>query len=461
MTANSIQKDFKPRAQNVRRPASRLCKQALVVTGGAALCAVVLAIVSGSVGATHVPPAVYSDPRSVEPELRALQLPRLSDSVDTAIAEEADAVDSGTSHSVKIKSGDTLAAIFKRLGLSAATVHAVVNSSSEAATLADIRPGQSLRVRLDKDGKPVEIEHQFDRISGLRLRRDAAGAYVAEPYQQEVDVRVAYAHGTIEESLFLAGQRAGLSNALIMEMADIFGWDVDFVLDIRSGDEFTVVYEEFYLDGEKLRDGAIIAAEFVNRGRRVRAIRHLDTDGIAAYYTPDGLSMRKAFLRSPVKFARISSHFNLRRKHPILHKIRAHKGVDYAAASGTPIMASGDGKVVHAGRKGGYGTTVIIQHGQKYTTLYAHLRRLGKGIRRGSRVRQGQVIGYVGKSGLATGPHLHYEFRVNGVHKNPLTVKLPQAKPIAAEYRAEFETLAASRVQELGNYGRLVAALDR
>jgi len=234
-----------------------------------------------------------------------------------------------------------------------------------------------------------------------------------------------------------------------MQLADIFAWDVDFALDIRSGDSFLVIYEERYLNGEKLDDGDVLAAEFSNQGHRYQALRFVDDDGNRAYLTPDGHSLRKAFLRTPVNFSRISSHFSLGRKHPILHKLRAHKGVDYAAPTGTPVTASGDGKVAFVGTKGGYGKTVVLQHGQGYSTLYAHLSRFTKGLRAGSRVHQGEVIGFVGSSGLATGPHLHYEFQVNGTHMNPLTVRLPQAAPIEQRYRAAFSQLAGERLAQL------------
>ena len=224
------------------------------------------------------------------------------------------------------------------------------------------------------------------------------------------DVSVATAAGVIDSSLFEAGQRVGLSDNLIMQMAEIFGWDVDFALDIRAGDRFALVFEEQFKDGEKIGEGPIIAAEFINLGRRIRAVRYVDPEGKTDYFSPDGRSMRKAFLRTPVNFARISSRFSFSRRHPILHKMRAHRGVDYAAPRGTAVKASGDGRVIFASRKGGYGRTIIIRHGSAYTTLYAHLARFSKGVRPGKRVEQGQVIGYVGSTGLATGPHLHYEY---------------------------------------------------
>ncbi len=275
-----------------------------------------------------------------------------------------------------------------------------------------------------------------------------------------METRLAYASGTIDSSLFAAGQKAGLSDTVVMQLAAIFGWDVDFALDIRHGDSFTVLYEQQYLDGEKLADGNIIAAEFINQGTAYNAIRFTDPSGNGGYYTPAGLSMRKAFLRSPVDFYRISSRFQRERLNPVLHIRRPHLGVDYAAPTGTPIKAAGDGKIIFRGRKGGYGNVIIIQHTGVYRTLYGHMSRFRGGLSVGSHVRQGQVIGYVGMTGLATGPHLHYEFLVNGTHRNPLTVKLPNASPIAAKYRAAFEAQAKTLMARLDTVKRTTLALN-
>jgi len=351
-----------------------------------------------------------------------------------------------------VKSGDSLALIFARQGLSPQQLDRLMRADKKLAALKRLMPGQQLRFQIsdDEQGKQLQqLEYRIDALNTLHVSRQADDGFAVRKETRELQARVTNASGVIESSLFLAGQAAGLSDNLIMELAGIFGWDVDFALDIRSGDRFTVVYEELFLDGEKQRDGNIIAAEFTNRGKTFRALRYTDAKGRADYYSPDGRSMRKAFLRTPVDFTRISSRFG-KRYHPTLKKRKNHHGVDYAAPRGTPIKASGDGKLLFVGRKGGYGKTVIIQHGGKYSTLYAHMSRIKPGMRRGKRVRQGQTIGYVGSTGRSTGPHLHYEFRVNGVHRNPLTVRLPDAAPIRAEYRADF--LAKSR--------GLVAMLD-
>ncbi len=225
---------------------------------------------------------------------------------------------------------------------------------------------------------------------------------------------------------------------LALDMANIFGYDIDFAQDLRKGDTFEILYEEKTLNGQAVGTGNILTARFTNRGKVYTAVRYTDKNGNTSYYSADGSSLRKAFIRTPVDFARISSRFSNGRKHPILNKIRAHKGVDYAAPRGTPIKAAGDGRVVLAGRKGGYGNTVIIKHGQRYQTLYAHMNGFAKGIRSGTNVKQGQIIGYIGTTGLSTGPHLHYEFQVNGVHVDPLSQKLPISDPIHPSEKQRF-----------------------
>ncbi|MCU7811532.1 MAG: peptidoglycan DD-metalloendopeptidase family protein [Candidatus Thiodiazotropha sp. (ex Notomyrtea botanica)] len=338
----------------------------------------------------------------------------------------------------EIKSGESLSSIFKKHGLSANLLHRIVHSSDTAKQLTDIRPGETLHLELDDTEQFLGLRLEHSKIRSLQITPDEE-SFSAIELTREVEKRTSHTSGVIESSLYLTAQEVGLSENLIMELANIFGWDIDFALEIRAGDRFTVIYQEDYLDGEKLRDGPILAAEFINRGRSYRALRYEDETGRADYFTPEGRSMRKAFLRAPVDFRRISSRFTQERWHPVLGKKRPHRGVDYAAKTGTPIKAAGDGKIIHRGTKGGYGRTVIIQHGQRYTTLYAHLSRYNKKAKSGTKVKQGQVIGYVGSSGLATGPHLHYEFRVNGAFRNPLTIKLPAAKPIAKKYRDDFQ----------------------
>jgi murein DD-endopeptidase MepM/ murein hydrolase activator NlpD len=353
----------------------------------------------------------------------------------------------------KVKAGDSLARIFARLDLSPGLLHKIINSSKDAKTLARIKPDQTLRVHLDSEGNFLALIHQRSAIRSLRVVATKEGFSTTQD-EQKLETRIAQTQGAITSSLFQGAKRAGLDDSMVMELANIFGWDIDFALEIRAGDRFSLIYEEQYLNGGKYRNGPILAAEFVNRGKVFRAIRYEDDQGNSSYFSPDGSSMRKAFLRAPVDFRRISSRFTKARWHPVLGKKRPHRGVDYAAATGTPIKAAGEGRVIFRGRKGGYGNTVIIKHGSQYTTLYAHMSKFRRSVKRGSRVKQGQIIGYVGKTGLATGPHLHYEFRVNGVHRNPLTIKLPAAAPIDKKYRTDFAARSQpllARLEQMSN----------
>ncbi len=351
---------------------------------------------------------------------------------------------------ITIKKGDTLSAIFKRLSISASTLHKIINSDKQAKQLTWIRPGQQLIVTFDDNDKFQSLKYELDRIDTLIIIKDASSSkFITKINSKEIELRQQFASGTITNSLFATGNKEGLSNAMIMKLAQLFGWDIDFALDIRKGDSFAILFEEKYIDDKKIGNGNILSAEFVNKRKPFKAIRYTDASGHTDYYSEKGLNMRKVFLRSPVDFSRISSKFSSGRKHPVLNRIRAHKGVDYAASRGTPIKSVGNGKVIFKGRKGGYGRVIILQHGSKYTTLYAHLNAYNRKIKRGSRVEQGQTIGYVGSSGLATGPHLHYEFRINGVHRNPLTVPLPSAMPIEKKYRTDFHNTADTLISQL------------
>lgn len=366
----------------------------------------------------------------------------------TALTNIDDPTVVAPAHRVTVRSGDSLYLIFKRLGLPQRDLALMTGLKPLAKKLARIAPRQEIEFYVDTQSRLTRLVHRPNRIKSLHVYRDG-DTFTFEEIVESPEVSVATATGVIDSSLFEAGQRAGLSDNLIMQMAEIFGWDVDFALDIRAGDRFALVFEEQFKDGDKIGEGPIVAAEFTNRDRRIRAVRYVDPLGRTDYFSPDGRSMRKAFLRTPVNFTRISSRFSFSRRHPILHKMRAHRGVDYAAPRGTAVKASGDGRVVLAGRKGGYGRTVILQHGATYTTLYAHLSRFSKGIRPGKRVEQGQVIGYVGSTGLATGPHLHYEFRVRGAHRDPLRVEFPQAAPLAERYMDDFRKKAKPLLAKL------------
>jgi len=342
-------------------------------------------------------------------------------------------------HELVVKPGDTLSGLFERLEMGPSQWLPVTKLGKTTKPLTRMRVGDHLRLAKNATGQFARLEYPIDSTQTLTVWRDGDGLK-SEWLEHKIEARTVATSGVIEHSLFGAGNKAGMSDKLIMELAEIFGSHIDFVLDIRGGDQFSLLYQDLYRDGEYLGNGKILAAEFVNKGKPVRAVRYTDTKGRSGYYDPEGRSMRQAFIRTPVDFARVSSGFNMRRRHPVLNTIRAHKGVDYAAPRGTRIKSAGDGRVVFAGVKGGYGKVVIIQHGPTYSTLYAHMKGYARGVRSGRRVSQGQTIGYVGSSGLATGPHLHYEFRVNGVHRNPLTVKLPVASPLAKEYLVDFQS---------------------
>ena len=276
-----------------------------------------------------------------------------------------------------------------------------------------------------------------------------ADGYAVEQIVREPEIRRSFKVGTISDSLFLAGQREQIPATTIMEMANIFGGVIDFILDPRTGDQFSILYEEKYLDGEFIGHGDILASRFVNQGKVFTAVRYIDPDGEKGYYNPEGESMRKAFLRSPLDVFRISSNFNPRRRHPVLNTIRAHKGTDYAAPTGTPIRATSDGRVSFAGRNGSFGNLVVIKHSGGFETKYAHLNKFA-GYKKGARVRQGDIIGYVGSTGSATGPHLHYEFLVNGVHQNPRTIvdKLPKARSVEPAQLPVFKSQTAGLIQQ-------------
>ncbi|WP_432471054.1 OapA family protein [Amphritea sp. HPY] len=350
----------------------------------------------------------------------------------------------------KINNGDTLTSLFKRAGLNARDVYQVSQAVKGTDVLSRLYPGQTLSFIIE-DGKLIKLKHIKNRLESSLIKQTEEG-YKTEAIARTPEIIPRFAEGTIDNSLFYDASQAGLSDRMIMELAAIFGWDVDFALDLRAGDSFNLIYEEKLLDGELIGEGNILAAQFVNRGETYTAIRYTDSQDNTSYFTPEGNSMRKTFLRSPIDFARISSSFKSRRKHPVLGLTRAHKGTDYAARTGTPIKATGEGKIIWRGTKGGYGKCVIVQHGSNITTLYAHMSNYRKGQRSGSRIKQGDVIGYVGKTGLASGPHLHYEFRLNGVHKNPQTVKLPHAAPIAESESDAFFATAENAMAQLETY---------
>lgn len=352
-----------------------------------------------------------------------------------------------TQRKYTVKSGDSLAKIFSKLKYSPTALHNIMQAGAEAEQLKNIKPGQALRFMQNNNGNCTSIAYDIDRVKTLNITSTEFG-FVSSISEKPVEITHSTASAKINDSLFYDAKQVGLPDKTIMELANIFAWDIDFSQGLRQGDSFTILYETRHIDGKQIENGNILTAEFINRNNKYQAVRFVSEDGHAEYFSPDGKSTRKAFLRNPIDFVRISSRFSLRRKHPVLSRIRAHEGVDYAAATGTPIKSTGDGKVIFRGLKGGYGRTIIIQHGQKYSTLYAHMSKYGR-YKKGKRIKQGQVIGYVGRSGLATGPHLHYELRINGVHKNPLTAKFPAAKPVTKNLLAQFKQQALPLLAQL------------
>ena len=334
-----------------------------------------------------------------------------------------------------VKAGDNLASIFMQNGLSATDLHNITRTAY-GKQLREIFPGH--RLSFSKiDDVLATLTYSPDLLTSYTFTRDGT-KFTAEREVFQPDRVTTYKHSSIDSSLFIASQRAGIPDNLTMRLAQIFQWDIDFVLDIRPGDEFFVLFEELYFKGEFIGYGDILAAEFVNQGKKYRAVQYQGSTGRKDYFTPEGISMRKAFLRAPVEFSRISSSFNMRRLHPVRKTVRPHRGIDYAAPRGTPIFASGDGRIKTASRNRANGRYIIINHGQQFVTKYLHLSKFGRGIKAGKKVKQGQIIGYVGSTGLATGPHLHYEFLVNGTHMNPRTVALPKAQSIAKSELAQF-----------------------
>ena len=347
-----------------------------------------------------------------------------------------------------IKRNETLGIIFAKHSFDAA-LPLELTRTIDGERLENIRVGKELRFHLDDNDQLDQVVYPIDALTDLVVKITSAtenneSTLPTPKYQfleqtKQYDTRDVFIAGSINTSLYEAAEQNGVPIPVIMQMVNVFGWDIDFALDLREGDSFRLIYEEFNLDGEKLDNGNIVTAEFVNRGEIYQAIHFTDSEGNSDYYTPDGESMRGTFLRTPVEFSRISSRFSKNRFHPILKTWRSHKGVDYAASKGTPIRATADGTVQHVGTKGGYGKAVIISHAGRFSTLYGHMSGYKKGIRSGRPIQQGDTIGYIGSTGLATGPHLHYEFQVDGVHRDPLKYKFPKASPVPESDRLAFE----------------------
>ena len=371
--------------------------------------------------------------RSPQPEPAPLLAPPRASALAPQVAAFAEPF---SSIEVIVRRNDTLDAIFRKLALSLTDLANLRAVSGARALIDRLVPGESLRLT-HRNGELLALERNLSLTEQLKVTR-AADGFRADVSARPIEARSALAHGVIASSLFDAAQSTGLQDQTVLQLAQIFGWDIDFALDLRPGDEFTVSYQRLYQNGAYLQDGPILAARFTNQGREVRAVRYRAPDGNDRYYSPDGRSMQKAFLRAPLEFRRVSSKFSRARYHPILDLVRAHQGVDYAAPSGTPVRAAGDGRIRFRGVRGGYGNLVEIDHGGGIVTVYGHLSRFAPSARVGARVQQGQTIAYVGMTGLATGPHLHYEYRLNGRYLDPQHVKLPDATPLDASLTADF-----------------------
>ncbi|GEB71826.1 MULTISPECIES: peptidoglycan DD-metalloendopeptidase family protein [Pseudoalteromonas] len=353
----------------------------------------------------------------------------------------------------KVKNGDNLAIIFKRAGFSAQTLHKLINTNAETRKLTKIHPGEVLSFATSEDGSLAQLRYVISKTDTLFVTLNDEGNYDTAIDSKEIETLTKTAGGEISNNFWTSAIAAGLSERQIMNFADIFGWDVDFANDIRKNDQFGLIYESHYVDGEFIGTGKIIAAEFINQGQRFAAIRHTDGN----FYTPEGRSMKKAFLRAPVNFKYISSSFNPKRLHPVTGQVRAHRGIDYAARTGTPVVASGNGKVIKAGYSKYNGNYVFISHGTQYVTKYLHLNK--KLVKTGQKVKQGDKIGTVGSTGRVTGAHLHYEFLVNGVHRNPKTVKLPKSEPLPRSELAKFKPIADNFIAQLERNRELQLAL--
>ncbi len=339
----------------------------------------------------------------------------------------------------KVQNGDNLSKIFKRVGVSASTLHKIMTSSSRAEQLTKIFEGHRFRFAFNETNELQALQYIPSKLEQIDITRMDSGSFFIEHIAKQADIELAYKHATIDDSLFLAGQKAGIPQGMIMQFANVFSGVIDFVFDPRKGDSFDILYEEKFINGEKIGNGKLLAASYTNQGETFTAYRYEFEDGRSGYFNPEGISMSKPFLRAPVDFTRISSSFNLRRKHPIHKKIKAHRGIDYAAPRGTPVFSVGDGRVSRAGYSKANGNYVFIKHGAQYITKYLHLDK--RYVKTGQKVKQRTVIGTLGSTGYATGPHLHYEFLVNGVHRNPRTVfnKLPSAEPVPKAEKARFD----------------------
>lgn len=456
-----IKHDYKPQnKQEFLKPPTSLKLPAWLthpyLIGGMAVCILLLAIVLSLPEPTEQPIIAledvdlntqptnnYGDPIAIQLEIKPKESPQqpvLPVTQETLWKSEA------------VQKGDNLSKIFSRIGLSPQQLYQVVNLDKNTQILKKLRPGEVISYQIT-DNRLTALKYSINIQKTLYVE-SKQDQLVSRMENKTIEFQTAFAQGTISDSLFVAGKEAGLTDSQVMQLANIFDWDIDFILDIRKGDSFSLLYQEKYIEGEKIGVGEIIAAEFINQGKSYTAVRYTDSNDVASYYTPEGLSMRKAFLRAPLKFSYISSNFKPKRFHPILKRWKAHRGIDYRAKTGTPIRAAGNGKVIQSSYNKYNGKYVFIQHGQGIVTKYLHMSK--RAVSKNKRVKQGQVIGYVGATGLAEAPHLHYEFVVNGVHRNPRTVSLPKAEPIAKSEKTRFLSQTKTWLTQLASRNAVI-----
>ncbi len=401
---------------------------------GSALRRFLLALVLpffGIVAAFGIAPDTATDAIERSNVVEQIALPALAATDNSAEAYWREA---------RIERGDTIASVLQRLQIDDDHANQVLQRSSEARALYRLIPGRTVRAQTTASGQLIALRY-LNGTQLLKIDREADTFSISEG-DAETEIRTHMRSGEIRTSLFAATDAAEMSDAVAVQIAEVFSTDIDFHRDLRKGDRFSAIYEVHYHQGQPIKTGRLLSAEFVNQGKTFQAVWFQNPDGEGGYYTPDGKNIRKAFLRSPLEFSRVSSGFTMSRFHPVLKTWRSHKGVDYAAPTGTRVRATGDGIVEFAGRQGGYGNLVVLRHQSKYTTWYGHLSRFAPGISRGKRVSQGEIIGFVGSTGVATGPHLHYEFRTNNIHQDPLRVAMPPAPPLAPQHRAAFDESA-------------------
>ena len=361
----------------------------------------------------------------------------------------------------QVRRDDTLATLFKRMTIrDEDAIKFLMLSPGARAINTQLIPGRTIEIKTDQEGKLLHLEYELDQENILVAGLTPSG-YLVTTQKLVLQNHHILKSAAIVNTLFGATDDAGIPDQIALQIADIFSGEIDFIEDIHPGDKFNVIYEAFYNAGELMKTGNVLAVEFVTNGQKHQAIHFGDAEGKYAYYTPEGISLHKSFLRSPLEFTRISSSFSAGRYHPILQRIRAHQGVDFAAPMGTRIKASGNGEVDFVGRQGGYGNVIILRHENGISTKYGHMTAFASGLRKGMRVTQGDIIGYVGMTGLATGPHLHYEFLVNGAHRDPMAVALPTSVPIDRKYQKEFDEKSLDYMAKIEMLNRsLVAAND-